>query len=717
MATHQRNDDDPPPAASPPIELRILGTFELLDRRSGGLIPLPAAKLRALIAYLAAAPRLTDSRRRIAGLLWADSGERQARQSMRQLLSNFRRAVDPSAAAILSFDETDVGLDASSVTIDRTAFVQAGSSADIAELTGAADLYRGDFAAGLDIGETEFDAWLHAERLRMRETAIAQFDRLVRALVDVGRHDEALQRANRLAEIDPLREETHRLVIAEEAAVSGRASAMQRFETFRILLRDELGVRPEPATLQLLERLRQLEMRDARPADSPPPVAIKAATGAAPAMPIAPLRRWRRPALAASLAAAVLLGGMAATEAWRRFAAPIVRDAGNRAAITLLPFDIDAGLDGLRARAGAYEAETKAVFAHERRFSLTAPPATLPTRDPIRLGRILPVGYVVMVSVAATAGGARADVKVCETAAGVCFSMASTPFVDDEVKFAHELYGLVFPAIARRQAESLAAAEPDSVPALLWRAAAAETVAGVAMADPPEFATYETALARDPNQLDALIGLANGLILKVARDQSKGEKRTEDLNLAMRLLARAESKAPDLPEIAFLEGMIDKLQQKYEEASALFERVRKTDPTNWTAAAEAAHVKLFLGRFDEAYAQMEAIPDIDAADAAFIAGETALMAGPLDRALVYYDMAVSHNPTISRNHAWRAVALWRAGRRHEAHEAALRSQDLKPAYLPLWMGSRAQLADKRYRDARDRCVQDFNAALAYTAPS
>src|SRR6202035_1898543 len=101
--------------------------------------------------------------------------------------------------------------------VDRAAFMAASTQADVGELSAMADLYRGDFAAGLEIGEPEFDAWLQAERARCREAAIALFDRLVRALADLGCHEEALQRAVRLAEIDPLREETLRLRIAEGA--------------------------------------------------------------------------------------------------------------------------------------------------------------------------------------------------------------------------------------------------------------------------------------------------------------------------------------------------------------------------------------------------------------------------------------------------------------------------------------------------------------------
>ena len=57
------------------LRLRLLGQFELVHGTSGELIPVPAAKMRALLAYLAAAPRLTEARRRLAGLLWESSSE------------------------------------------------------------------------------------------------------------------------------------------------------------------------------------------------------------------------------------------------------------------------------------------------------------------------------------------------------------------------------------------------------------------------------------------------------------------------------------------------------------------------------------------------------------------------------------------------------------------------------------------------------------------
>jgi DNA-binding SARP family transcriptional activator len=184
-----------PPTDNAQLELRLLGRFELVLRESSELVPAPAAKMRALLAYLAAAPRSTETRRRLAGLLWESSGEDQARQSLRQLLSNFRRGATAKSSGILLFDDTTVSLDLSLVWIDRAALIEVRTDAELAELSRLADLYRDDFGLGLELGEPDFDGWLQSGRIRCRDAAISLFDRLVRALVNLGRHEEALTRA------------------------------------------------------------------------------------------------------------------------------------------------------------------------------------------------------------------------------------------------------------------------------------------------------------------------------------------------------------------------------------------------------------------------------------------------------------------------------------------------------------------------------------------
>jgi Flp pilus assembly protein TadD len=164
--------------------------------------------------------------------------------------------------------------------------------------------------------------------------------------------------------------------------------------------------------------------------------------------------------------------------------------------------------------------------------------------------------------------------------------------------------------------------------------------------------------------------------------------------------------------------MLKKLQQQYAEAIPDFERAVRLDRTQWIAAAQVAHCKMFLGRLQEAYDQMEGVmpnllPDIGAPESAFIAGETALVSGHLDRAVEYLDIAASGNPTMPRIHALRAAALWIAGRRAEAVTAARLSQTLTPRHRSGTMARRGgPEAGQSYQEARDRYLAAFRSALA-----
>ena len=213
-----------------------------------------------------------------------------------------------------------------------------------------------------------------------------------------------------------------------------------------------------------------------------------------------------------------------------------------------------------------------------------------------------------------------------------------------------------------------------------------------------------------------MLGLAEALIVQVSRDQSPD--RTADINRATSLLLRVREQAPNLPDIALDEGMLCKLQRQYAQAVPLFERAVQLDRTQWNAAANAAHVKIFLGRFEEAYDQMEAVmpnllPDFAAAETGYLAGETALVAGHPEQAVAYLDIAIRGNATVSRIHALHAAALWMAGHQAEAHAAAVLSQTLKPVYSPEMMARRGGAeASSRYKAARDDYVAAFRSALA-----
>lgn len=716
--------------AIPAIEIRILGNFELFQRGSGTLVQIPSKKARALLTVLASAPRFQESRSRLSTILWGGRTEEQARQSLRQLLSNFRRDIGEQVSSIVVSDDTTIALNPKRVIVDRTALVSIPSGAGIAELASVADSWRGEFGSGLELGEADFDDWLQSERTRLRETVVSVFDRLVRELASAGRHDEALTRATALLAIDPLREETHRLVIAEEAVVSGRASAMMRFESFRILLRDELSVRPEPATLQLVDRLRDSpssktsndgshhETQAESAAAVLPPVAsdTMAKTGRFGA-----LARWQRYTAIAAILVAVAWVAWISAGKFREIDQTRISYIGEnsgRVSVVVVPFEMPAGSDDLKPAAGLLEAETKLAFSRGNQLSIVEFPEKESSRDTMSLGRLLRVRYVVKTSVSATPSGFSADVKLFDSATGVSLWSAPIPVEQErQVKFAREFYRYIYAEIALHRARVLSNTARDSTEELFWRAEASQIRTRIGTADPTVVDLYETILKREPDHLFALIGYSNYLLLKVAREINTN--RENDLKRAEELLLYAKALAPNLAEIIYKQGLLNKLLRKPEQSLLDFERASRLDPTHWHSAAQRAHMKIFLGRFEEAYDEMEKttpylLPDIAAAETAYIAAETALVLDHAERAVSYLELAIAGNPTVVRIQALYAAALQLAGREPEAKQAAARARELGAAYTPEVMARRGGgvNANERYKAARDHYVEAFRTALA-----
>ena len=100
----------PKGVAMPALTLSLLGGFRArLDERSLTL----SKKAQALLAHLALSPGHTQPRARLAGLLWGDRADEQARNSLRQTLFELRRVLGPGGERCLIADHERVALDPS----------------------------------------------------------------------------------------------------------------------------------------------------------------------------------------------------------------------------------------------------------------------------------------------------------------------------------------------------------------------------------------------------------------------------------------------------------------------------------------------------------------------------------------------------------------------------------------------------------------------------
>src|SRR6516225_9669196 len=94
------------------LEIRVLGQFEL--RLNGVAVLLPSRPTQSLLAYLAMTAGTAHRREKLAGMLWPDSEEDNARNSLRHALWRIRKAIEPHelAAPYLLTDDLAVTFNA-----------------------------------------------------------------------------------------------------------------------------------------------------------------------------------------------------------------------------------------------------------------------------------------------------------------------------------------------------------------------------------------------------------------------------------------------------------------------------------------------------------------------------------------------------------------------------------------------------------------------------
>src|SRR5215813_5646855 len=101
--------------------LKLLGSLDLRSA-DGKELALTTRKDRLLLAYLALNAGRPLARDRLAGLLWGDRGETQARDSLRQSLAAIRQAFRQAELDPVTSDRDSATFDPKDINIDALAF-------------------------------------------------------------------------------------------------------------------------------------------------------------------------------------------------------------------------------------------------------------------------------------------------------------------------------------------------------------------------------------------------------------------------------------------------------------------------------------------------------------------------------------------------------------------------------------------------------------------
>ncbi|HLZ31917.1 MAG TPA: BTAD domain-containing putative transcriptional regulator [Chloroflexota bacterium] len=241
------------------LEVRLLGQFGL--RRDDAAVLLPSRPAQSLLAYLVLSAGAAHRREKLAGLLWPDADEDNARSNLRHALWRIRKAIesDQAATPYLLADELAVSFNAGANYWLDAAILTRGSNT-LQDLTESVAAYRGELLPGL------YDDWITLERERLEALFQDKMQRLLDRLVED--HDWAgvLEWGERWVALGHAPEPGYRALMRAHAESGDRARVAAVYQRCREALFNELGVEPSPVTRRLYQ---QLCRDDAEPGDAP----------------------------------------------------------------------------------------------------------------------------------------------------------------------------------------------------------------------------------------------------------------------------------------------------------------------------------------------------------------------------------------------------------------------------------------------------------------
>ncbi|MDT8304725.1 MAG: BTAD domain-containing putative transcriptional regulator, partial [Anaerolineae bacterium] len=239
------------------LDVRLLGQFNL--QFAGQEIVIPSRPAQSLFAYLVLNAGASHRRERLAGLLWPDASDANARSYLRKALWLIRKSFLGAAVPWQSY----LHADEIAITFDRNADYwldaelitehQALETTSIGELIAAVATFRGELLPGF------YDEWIVLERERVQVC----FDQRMRCLLDrlvvAGRWEEVVEWGERWISFGHTPEPAYRSLMMAHAGVGDLAGVTAVYRRCEEALLRELGVRPSAALEDTYQRLSRRE--------------------------------------------------------------------------------------------------------------------------------------------------------------------------------------------------------------------------------------------------------------------------------------------------------------------------------------------------------------------------------------------------------------------------------------------------------------------------
>lgn len=232
------------------LEVRLLGQFDV--RLNGEPAEIPSRPAQSLLAYLMLNADKSHRRERLAGLLWPESEESNARGNLRHALWRLGKSIGRD------YFHTQSGSIAFNTqhpfTLDVAVLEQGPRDDSLEALIDVVSVYEGELLPGF------YDDWIDLERERLKSVFEQRMQALLERLVAERRWAAVLEWGERWIGHGQFTEQPYRALMRAHWALGDRANLAATYHRLRDSLEQEMDIEPSPQTQNLFEELLESEL-------------------------------------------------------------------------------------------------------------------------------------------------------------------------------------------------------------------------------------------------------------------------------------------------------------------------------------------------------------------------------------------------------------------------------------------------------------------------
>ncbi|MEJ2354188.1 MAG: BTAD domain-containing putative transcriptional regulator, partial [Anaerolineales bacterium] len=241
------------------LHARLLGTYEV--RLKDRPIDLPSRPAQSLLAYLLLNPNQPIRREKLAGLIWPDSTESNARSNLRSALWRVRKSFDSHGDTYLQVNNLTISfqlqatdwLDVQVVDAKITDQTTTDALAEIVEAFG------GELLPGF------YEDWVVLERQRLNAVYGQKMDLFLDRLVAESRWGEVLEWGERWISMGFIPESAYQAAMIAHAAQGDLGKVAGVYQRCVLALERDLGIQPSKRTQDIYQGLIQGNLAEILP--------------------------------------------------------------------------------------------------------------------------------------------------------------------------------------------------------------------------------------------------------------------------------------------------------------------------------------------------------------------------------------------------------------------------------------------------------------------